>query len=171
MCNRLDQLSSEEAQTMLEAYQADKSWASKGPARISKPQELRAGRLVLELYPKEVIRTACRWDPMGFSHSTWFHPSIARAAPSGAAGGKKQAHAARSSTCMQPASHTTPEAPNNRPSIAVTCLRFQLALTIALQPPLAAHSPLPSCALISTSTTCTPRTIPCTSSARLHALL
>lgn len=46
---------------LLESYQADKSWAGKGAARSSEPQDIRAGRLVIELYDKEVGN---RWPPL-----------------------------------------------------------------------------------------------------------
>jgi hypothetical protein len=39
---------------LLEAYEADKAWSSQGPARVAKPPALRAGRVVCELFEKEV---------------------------------------------------------------------------------------------------------------------
>jgi hypothetical protein len=48
------ELSPDEAATLLEAYQADKSWRAKGAARATAPQDIRAGRLVIELHEKDV---------------------------------------------------------------------------------------------------------------------
>lgn len=39
---------------LLEAYEADKGWSSKGRALVQKPPALRAGRIVCELFEKEV---------------------------------------------------------------------------------------------------------------------
>lgn len=41
---------------LLEAYAGDPSWASKGDASTRRPADIRAGRVVVELYDKEVGR-------------------------------------------------------------------------------------------------------------------
>jgi hypothetical protein len=43
---------------LLEAYAADKAWASKGPASADAPPLLRAGRVVAELFDKDTPKTA-----------------------------------------------------------------------------------------------------------------
>eukprot|EP00198_Chlamydomonas_reinhardtii_P000963 XP_001690298.1 peptidyl-prolyl cis-trans isomerase, cyclophilin-type [Chlamydomonas reinhardtii] len=42
---------------LLEAYAGDPSWASKGDASTRRPADIRAGRVVVELYDKEVPKT------------------------------------------------------------------------------------------------------------------
>ena len=39
----------------MEAYEADKAWASKGPASVTCPAPLRAGRIICELNDTEVV--------------------------------------------------------------------------------------------------------------------
>ncbi len=47
-------LDKEQADLLIESYNSDKSWASKGPASASMPSPLLAGRLVCELLHDEV---------------------------------------------------------------------------------------------------------------------
>jgi peptidylprolyl isomerase len=52
-----NELDDEQRQTLEEAYDADKTWAAKGAALFLRPKPLRAGRLVIELYAKDVPKT------------------------------------------------------------------------------------------------------------------
>lgn len=54
----IDDLDEEQRQTLEEAYSADKSWASKGPCLLVRPPSIRAGRVVIDLYTKDVPKTA-----------------------------------------------------------------------------------------------------------------
>lgn len=46
----LSSLDEEARSLLLESYDADPAWSSKGPARVEKPRPLLAGRLVIELF-------------------------------------------------------------------------------------------------------------------------
>jgi hypothetical protein len=48
------ELDEDQALALLEAYNADKAWAAKGPASTVEPAPLRAGRIVCELFDSEV---------------------------------------------------------------------------------------------------------------------
>ena len=54
----LSALDSDSAALLLESYDADPSWAAKGPARVQKPAPLLAGCLVIELFDADAPR-AC----------------------------------------------------------------------------------------------------------------
>ena len=55
-----DGLDEDSAAMLLEAYEADKGWSAKGRAQVQPPPPLRAGRVVVELWDKEVRRPALR---------------------------------------------------------------------------------------------------------------
>jgi len=42
---------------LLEGYEADKGWSSKGPALPERPPPLSAGRIVCELFDKDTPKT------------------------------------------------------------------------------------------------------------------
>mmetsp|Transcript_4909 Transcript_4909/g.10541 ORF Transcript_4909/g.10541 Transcript_4909/m.10541 type:complete len:240 (-) Transcript_4909:762-1481(-) len=53
----VDALDDEQKQLLIESYNADKTWSSKGPCTATKPDPLRAGRIVCELYDSDVPKT------------------------------------------------------------------------------------------------------------------
>ena len=56
----LTSLDPDAAALLLEAYESDKAWRSRGPARVTPPPPLRAGRLVVELC--DAVRGwSCGW--------------------------------------------------------------------------------------------------------------
>ncbi|KAI8469230.1 MAG: cyclophilin [Monoraphidium minutum] len=57
LSSSLGDLDEEGAAMLLEAYAADKAWSAKGRAQAAAPPSLRAGRVVCELFEKEVPKT------------------------------------------------------------------------------------------------------------------
>lgn len=56
---------------LLEAYEADKAWSAKGAARVERPPALRAGRVVVELWDKEVRRCVKSWHGVVWHGMAW----------------------------------------------------------------------------------------------------
>ncbi|EFJ47518.1 hypothetical protein VOLCADRAFT_61255 [Volvox carteri f. nagariensis] len=52
-----EELDADAATLLREAYSSDPTWASKGEVSTAKPAPIRAGRIVLELFDKEVPKT------------------------------------------------------------------------------------------------------------------
>ncbi|KXZ44583.1 hypothetical protein GPECTOR_65g201 [Gonium pectorale] len=52
-----EELDEDSAGTLREAYASDPAWAGKGEVSTSKPAPIRAGRIVVELFDKEVPKT------------------------------------------------------------------------------------------------------------------
>ena len=58
-----DDLDEEQVETLREAYEANPKWADKGAFCAAEPAPLRAGRIVVELFEKEVcVRLLCGGD-------------------------------------------------------------------------------------------------------------
>jgi len=56
-----EDLDEEAAAALLEAYEADKRWSAQGPASVTRPPPLRAGRIVCELYDSKVVSLSLVW--------------------------------------------------------------------------------------------------------------
>ncbi|GFR48516.1 hypothetical protein Agub_g10410, partial [Astrephomene gubernaculifera] len=57
LSGKVEELDEDAASTLLEAYASDPTWANKGEASTKKPAPIRAGRIVIELFEKEVPKT------------------------------------------------------------------------------------------------------------------
>ncbi|KAG2493782.1 hypothetical protein HYH03_008002 [Edaphochlamys debaryana] len=57
LSGKVEDLDEDSASTLREAYAADPTWAAKGEASTTKPPPIRAGRIIVELYDKEVPKT------------------------------------------------------------------------------------------------------------------
>lgn len=62
---RMSDLDEDGAALLLDAYAADKGWSAQGPALVAAPPPLRAGRLVCELFEKEVPKVRRRASRAG----------------------------------------------------------------------------------------------------------
>eukprot|EP00967_Tisochrysis_lutea_P097703 scaffold143601_cov16-Tisochrysis_lutea.AAC.1 len=68
-------LDEEQQQLLLESIASDPAWASRGQPSCQKPFQLRAGRVVLELYDAEVGPLCCHdralMSAAGSAHNHW----------------------------------------------------------------------------------------------------
>jgi hypothetical protein len=65
----LEELEEEAKQLLLETYDADPSWSSKGPMTVLKPTDIKAGRIVIELYDQTVcVRQSVAWHCAAACH-------------------------------------------------------------------------------------------------------